>query len=138
MTTRKLKAAVAEAEAQLTSTIKDSAQHIWMAGLGAFDKAQQGGNKVFEAILREGETIQEKTRKVTEDKVAEMTAKATGTWDRLEEVFEHRVAVALHSLGVPTRRDVDDLSRRVRELSILVEKLQGGQVKPVRRAKKVD
>jgi len=136
MTTKKIKTAVAEAH--ITSTIKDSAQHIWMAGLGAFDKAQQGGNKVFEALLREGESIQEMTRKATEDKVAEMTAKATGTWDKLEQVFEQRVAVALRSLGVPTRQDVDALSKRVKELSVLVEKLQASPAKVVRRAKKAD
>ena len=40
--------------AQLSSTVKDSAQQIWLAGLGAFAKAQEEGNKVFEALV-EGE-----------------------------------------------------------------------------------
>ena len=132
--TKKLKPVVAEAP--LASTLKGSAQHIWMASLGAFDKAQQGGNKVFEALMREGETIHEKTLKVTGDTVAGMTAKATGTWDKIEQVFEQRVAVALRTLGVPTRRDVDVLSKRVKELTSMVEKLQGEKANPARRTTK--
>ena len=107
----------------LSATIRESAQQIWLAGLGAFAKAQQEGNKVFDALIREGEAIQQKTRKVTEDKVTEMAAKATGTWDKLEQVFENRVARSLNSLGVPTKDDVAQLAKRVAELKAEVEKL---------------
>ena len=58
-----------------------------------------------------------------------MAAKATGTWDKLEQVFENRVARALHSLGVPTRADVAALTKRVAELKAAVDKLNGGASK---------
>jgi poly(hydroxyalkanoate) granule-associated protein len=93
-------------DSQLSATIRDSAEQIWLAGLGAFAKAQEEGTRVYDALIREGEAIQKKTRKVTEDKVTEMAAKATGTWDKLEQVFENRVARSLNSLGVPTKADV--------------------------------
>jgi cysteinyl-tRNA synthetase len=64
---------------------------------------------------------------VTEDKVTEMAAKATGTWDKLEQVFENRVARALNSLGVPTKDDVAQLAKRVAELKAEVEKLNKGE-----------
>ena len=131
-------------DSQLSATIRESAQQIWLAGLGAFAKAQQEGNKVFDALVRQGESIQQKTRKVAEDKVTEMAAKATGTWDKLEQVFENRVARSLHSLGVPTKADVAALAKRVAELKTAVDKLNGAApkaekpksaaVKPVRRA----
>lgn len=113
-------AAAGPSEMELAATIKDSAQQIWLAGLGAFSKAQDEGNKVFEALVREGESIQKRTRKVAEIKVSEITAKATGTWDKLEQVFEDRVARALHQLGVPTRNDVDVLTKRVAQLSEMI------------------
>ena len=116
-------------DSQLSATIRESAQQIWLAGLGAFAKAQQEGNKVFDALIREGEAIQQKTRKVTEDKVTEMAGKATGTWDKLEQVFENRVARSLHSLGVPTKNDVAVLAKRVAELKAEVEKLNAGTAK---------
>ncbi len=132
------------ADSQLSATIRESAQQIWLAGLGAFAKAQQEGTKVFDALIREGEAIQRRTRKVTEDKVTEMAAKATGTWDKLEQVFENRVARSLHSLGVPTRDDVAALAKRVAELKAAVDKLnaaaartakpKSAAAKPTRRA----
>jgi poly(hydroxyalkanoate) granule-associated protein len=135
---KKLKAV--SKDSQLSATIRESAQQIWLAGLGAFAKAQQEGNKVFDALIREGEAIQQKTRKVTEDKVTEMAAKATGTWDKLEQVFENRVARSLNSLGVPTKDDVALLAKRVAELKAEVEKLnktakpKAAAAKPVARA----
>lgn len=113
------------ADSHLAATIRDSAQQIWLAGLGAYAKAQQEGNKVFDALVREGEAIQSATRKMAEDKVQEMAAKATGTWDKLEAVFENRVSKALNSLGVPTKADIDALAKRVADLTAEVEKLNG-------------
>ena len=123
-------------DSQLSATIRESAQQIWLAGLGAFAKAQQEGNKVFDALVRQGESIQKGTRKVAEDKVTEMAAKATGTWDKLEQVFENRVARSLHSLGVPTRDEVAVLARRVAELKAEVDKLNKGAAKVTKPAAK--
>jgi poly(hydroxyalkanoate) granule-associated protein len=117
-------------DSQLSATIRDSAEQIWLAGLGAFAKAQEEGTKVFDALIREGEAIQKKTRKVTEDKVTEMASKATGTWDKLEQVFETRVARSLNSLGVPTKDDVAELAKRVAELKAEVAKLNSKAAKP--------
>ena len=116
-------------DTKLSSTIRESAQQIWLAGLGAFAKAQEEGNKVFDALVREGESIQSTTRRVAEDKVTEMAAKATGTWDKLEQVFENRVAKSLHSLGVPTKGDIESLTKRVAQLTAEVEKLNGAPAK---------
>ena len=118
---------------QLATTIRESTQQIWLAGLGAYAKAQQEGNKVFDALVREGEAIQANTRKMAEDKVQEMATKATGTWDKLEAVFENRVSKALNSLGVPTKADIDALAKRVADLIIEVEKLNGSAPKAAAR-----
>ncbi|HNM63968.1 MAG TPA: phasin family protein, partial [Accumulibacter sp.] len=90
------------------------------------------GGKVFDALVKEGENIQAKTRKMTDERVAQVAGKAAGTWDRLEQVFEDRVARALGSLGVPTKQDIDRLSKRVVELSAAVQALTEG--KPVAKA----
>ena len=109
---KKLKELAEEAtENQLAVRIRESANQIWLAGLGAFAKAQQEGVKVFESLVEEGEKIQEKTKTAADERIAEMRAKATGTWDKLEQVFEDRVARALHSLSVPSRQDIDVLTQ---------------------------
>lgn len=114
--------------AQLSSTVKDSAQQIWLAGLGAFSKAQEEGGKVFEALVKEGLSIQRKTQAVAEEKISEATSRVTsmasdigsraaGQWDKLENIFEDRVATALSKLGVPTSRDLDVLNARIDALA---------------------
>lgn len=108
---------------QLATTIKDSTQQIWLAGLGAFAKAQQEGGKVFDALVKEGETLQQKTRQLADERVAAVAGRAADTWDRLEQVFEDRVARALGSLGVPSKKEIDKLSRRVAELTAAVQAL---------------
>ncbi len=117
-------------ESQLATTVKESAQQIWLAGLGAFAKAQEEGSKVFDALVKEGEDIQAKTRKMTDEKIAQVAGKAAGTWDRLEQVFEDRVARALGSLGVPSKKDIDKLSKRVAELTAVVQSLTDEKAAP--------
>jgi poly(hydroxyalkanoate) granule-associated protein len=110
-------------ENQLAVKVRESATQIWLAGLGAFSKAQQEGAKVFEALVAEGEKVQERTKVATDERLAEVRAKASGTWDKLEQVFEDRVARALNSLSVPSRKDIDVLSQRVAELTEIAKKL---------------
>src|SRR5208282_2660902 len=92
-------------ENQLAAKIRESANQIWLAGLGAFSKAQQEGVKMFEALVAEGEKFQERTKTAADERLADVREKATGTWDKLEKVFEERVARALHTLSVPSRKD---------------------------------
>ena len=117
-----------KSNAQLSSTVKDSAQQIWLAGLGAFSKAQEEGGKVFESLVKEGLSIQRKTQAVAEEKISEATSrvttmasdigsKAQGQWDKLENIFEDRVAKALSKLGVPSARDLEALTARVDALT---------------------
>ena len=112
---------------QLSGAVKESAQQIWLAGLGAFSKAQEEGGKVFETLVKEGLSIQRKTQAVAEEKISEATSKmasmatdiqskAGQRWDKLENIFEDRVAKALNKLGVPSAKDVEALKARIDEL----------------------
>ena len=118
----------------LSGSVKDSAQQIWQAGLGAFTRAQAEGSKAFESLVKEGVSIQRKTQAAAEEKISEATAKmstmatdistkASGQWDKLENIFEERVAKALNKLGVPSAKDVAALIARIDELNKAVQKL---------------
>jgi poly(hydroxyalkanoate) granule-associated protein len=127
-------AADTKSAAQLAGTVKESAQQIWLAGLGAFSKAQEEGGKVFDTLVKEGLAIQRKTQVAAEEKFSEatsrmasmandLTTKASGQWDKLENIFEDRVSRALNKLGVPTSKDIDMLVARIDELNRSVAKL---------------
>ena len=118
-------------DSALANSVKESAREIWLAGMGAFAKAQAEGRQVFETLVKEGSSLQKKTQGVAEEKFGEVTsrmtsmadevtAKAGQHWDKLESIFEERTAKALKKLGVPTAKDVQSLVARVDALSAQV------------------
>jgi len=119
----------AQAQAErLSKTLSESAQQIWLAGVGAFGRAQVEGTRLFEGLVKEGLNLEQTARKfagnrtnvvrdVVETRVDQARERATDTWDRLEKVFEDRVQRALTKLGVPGRDDLADLSKRVETLT---------------------
>ena len=107
----------------LAVKVRESANQIWLAGLGAFSKAQQEGVKMFETLVEEGEKVQERTKVAADERLTEVKEKVTRTWDKLDKVFEDRVGRALHALNVPTRKDIEVLSKRVHELTAITKKM---------------
>lgn len=108
---------------QLTATVRESAHQIWLAGLGAFSTARREGNKVFEVLVKEGEAIHALTQKAAGARLKEAAARAAGTRRMLAQVLEDSVARSLKRFGVPTRKDVDALSKRISALTALVDNI---------------
>lgn len=131
---KKLSKSSTRSKKTTAQTIKESAGQIWLAGLGAFAKAQEEGGKIFDTLVRDGKDLEKKTRKVTsstvnevrgamEGTVNDVQAKASASWDKLEKIFEDRVAKALSALGVPSSDEIQTLSKRVAELQKSVEQM---------------
>ena len=129
------------AVADYAAPVVESAREIWLAGLGAFSVAQaeggkmiEQGNKLFKDLVAEGTKLETKTRKAAETAVDDIKGEvetrvdavrqqAADNWDKLENIFEERVARVLGQLGVPTAADVNELSERVAKLSRQVSDL---------------
>lgn len=123
---------------KLARFIAESAQQIYNAGLGALAMAEKEGSKVFETLSKLGATLENRTRQTAgaaEDTVRGAKATATETWDKLEEMFELRVARALNSLQIPTARDIAELSTRVDKLARAVEELNRKKPAPAQKKK---
>lgn len=138
--TRKTKSAEEDnlqAQAQrLSKNLSESAQQVWLAGVGAFGRAQAEGGKLFETLVKEGLNLEQRTRKLAggrvdavrdamEQTVGQARERATDTWDRLEKVFEDRVQRALRRLEVPSREDLSGLLDRVDALNAELRRLGG-------------
>jgi poly(hydroxyalkanoate) granule-associated protein len=131
-------------DSQLAQSVKESAQQIWLAGMGAFAKAQAEGGKVFETLVKEGVSLQRKTQGLAEERISAVTGKMTAMadgmsnkagahWDKLETIFEERVAKALNKMGVPSRKDIDALIKRIDELSAKVGGKTAAKAAPTRK-----
>lgn len=114
-------------------SITESAQQIWLAGMGAFNRAQAEGSKLFETLVRDGLSLEQTARKfaghrativrdAVEGHVGQARERAADTWDKLEKVFEERVQRALVKLGVPGRDDLNALTERVERLTEALRK----------------
>jgi poly(hydroxyalkanoate) granule-associated protein len=124
-----------------SKAVMDSAQQIWLAGLGAFAKAQAEGGKLFDSLVKEGTALDAKTRKFTAARVNEargnveatlgqVRERSQETWDKLEKVFESRVSRALGSLGIPGQADLKRLEARV---DALAREVKAGKPAPAKR-----
>ena len=126
-----------QAQAQrLSKNLSESAQQVWLAGVGAFGRAQAEGSKLFETLVKEGLSLEQTTRKLAggrvdavrdavESTVGQARERASDTWDRLEKVFEDRVQRALRRLEVPSREDLGTLIDRVDALNAELRRLGG-------------
>ena len=141
---KKVSDATAQAQAErLSKTLSESAQQIWLAGVGAFGRAQAEGTRLFESLVKEGLTLEQTARKfagnradvvrdAVENRVGTARERAADTWDRLEKVFEDRVQRALVKLGVPGRDDLADLVERVDALTAELRRVRGTPAGPRR------
>lgn len=132
-------------DSAMAQNVKDSAQQIWAAGLASFAKAQGEGSKVFDALVSEGLKLQKKTQSAAEEKLSAVATKVSGMagdvgakagqhWDKLESIFEARVAKALKSLNVPSAGDVDSLIKRIDALAVSAGLKKAAPAKAARKA----
>jgi poly(hydroxyalkanoate) granule-associated protein len=108
--------------------ISDSAQKIWLAGLGAFSKAQAEGSRLFDELMRDGEALEQQTRKYTKERVGQLRDRMEETADRLRKtgqssmeriqtLVDERVAKAVERMAMPTRDDIEALATQMTQLN---------------------
>ncbi len=112
-------------KARALPMLKESAQEIWLAGLGAFALAGDEGGKLFKQLVKRGEGME----KVNKARIHQLTARAESlrgdarsAVTRLTTPIEDGMTSAMHRLGVPTRREIQTLTRKVEELTRVVAK----------------
>ena len=113
---------------RLASSLGESAQQVWLAGIGALGRAQAEGSRLFDSLVAEGEQLDRQARESAGNRadevmqavgssVDEARTLAGNTWDRWEKAFDERMQRALGRLGVPGREEIARLNRQVEELT---------------------
>ena len=123
------------------SEFADQLENAFMAGLGALSGAQKKGAKTFETLVKEGEKFRKKATSRTEtliddvqeairDMADDAQSKATGLLDqvrgqsrldKLQSAFDTRVADAMDRLNVPSKNDIDAITRKLNKILKLLE-----------------
>jgi poly(hydroxyalkanoate) granule-associated protein len=116
--------------------LRDSAQKIWLAGLGALAVAEQEGSKMFNRLVDRGRDWEEQGKEKAQARVKEGVESAKSRFekavDEVEEKVDQKVTEAMKRLGVPGRDEIRDLTSKVEELNAKIEALHG---KPAPEAK---
>src|SRR5262245_5390418 len=105
---------------KLQDELAESAHRIWLAGLGALAAAEEEGSKVFSRLVERGKDVESRSKQQVQD----VKSKAESAWSGVGEKIDEKVTAALHRLGVPTRDEISELSRKVEELNRKVEQLR--------------
>jgi len=140
MTTRK------QSDKDFKEEIKQNAEKVWLAGLGALATAEEEGGKLFRGLMKKGESFEKKglaqfdklkakvedVAEAAKDRAGEAWGKVEDKVEGVEDRLDDRVAGVLRKIGVPSKNEIATLTRRVEELTLLVEK----KLKPARPAKR--
>ena len=111
----------------VTKDLRESAHKIWLAGLGAVAAAEEEGGKLFNTLVKKGEKYEAKGRQEFDKvlrRVDDAKGKAGSTWGKVEDTIDHKVGDALKRMGVPTRSEINKLTKRVEELTLKVDQLK--------------
>ena len=124
-------------ENSLTHNVRDFARQIWLAGLGAYNKAGHDSAEIFKDLVKAGESIEKKGKQLVNEQVdaansqidsvkssvSGVKEKVEVQLDRIEQSFDNRVANALNRLGIPSHQDVAALSDKLDQLSAALEQV---------------
>jgi poly(hydroxyalkanoate) granule-associated protein len=121
-----------DASGDTAQAVRDSAQKIWLAGLGAFERAKTDGPRMFETLVEQGRNMGARAVGAADEALKNLRQAnySGGRFDKLEQVFEERVSRSLNRLGVLTRAEIDELSKQVRDLNDNVRSMMAGAGKP--------
>ena len=126
-----------DASTTALSDVKSYARKIWLAGLGAYTKVGQEGSEYFQELIKAGQTVEKKGKKVVTEKleaanaeideakseVSSFKGRVEVQLDKVEKAFDTRVASALNRIGIPSKHDVEALSAKLDELTALLERV---------------
>ena len=126
-----------DASTTALSDVKSYARKIWLAGLGAYAKVGQEGGEYFQELIKAGQTVEKKGKKVVtekleaanaeideaRDEVSSFKGRVEVQLDKVEKAFDSRVASALNRIGIPSKHDVETLSAKLDELTALLERV---------------
>ena len=134
------KPSLQEQAERFSRKLTGSAQQVWLAGLGALGRAQAEGSRVFDTLVKEGESIEARNREQAgdaprwrdnvEEHLGEAREKAAGTWDKVEKAFDERVQGVLKRLHIPTAEDVAALNARIDALNARVSRAESRTASP--------
>ena len=100
--------------------LKDSAEKIWLAGLGAFERMKSEGPRMFETLVEQGRNMSVKAKDAADQALRSMREAnfdSPAKWDKLQQDMQERMSRSLGSLGLSTTRQMEALQKEIAGLN---------------------
>jgi poly(hydroxyalkanoate) granule-associated protein len=117
---------------EIQNDLMDSAHKIWLAGLGAVAMAEQEGGKLFKSLIEKGQALESRGKEHVEKAKGAMSGVKTvaeSYWETLERTIDDKMTGVIHRLGVPTKEEIEALTKKVQDLSTSIDKLRSEEKK---------
>ena len=113
---KKSKKSLLQQNSETLEKVEDSAHRIWLAGLGAFYKAEKEGEKLFESLVKQGASVEEQYRAYMLGSVKKAASATASTIELMERMFEERMAQAIARVPAPAAESMDAVVKQMNEL----------------------
>lgn len=126
-----------KSKASVQNEVVQSAQKIWLAGIGALATAEEEGSKLFNSLVKKGQTYEAQGQQRVGEvraRVEQVVGKAEGSIEKLGDALDEKVASAINRLGVPSRDEIAQLTKSVEELTVKVDSLKATPQQPKAKA----
>lgn len=117
---------------KLQQGVFDSAHKVFLAGLGTLKTVGDESTEMFDLLVERGRDLETRGKKeidevrgVLKERTSKAASRFEGRIDELGSQLDEQVTGTLRRLGVPTREEIQTLTRRVEELSLEVGRLAG-------------
>jgi len=124
--------------------VRDAAQKVFLAGLGALVMAEEEGSKTFKKLVKKGQKVElpglgmervqairdqiggeaDRAKEAVETRVKDAKYVATAQADKAEDKVSETVTNVMKRLGVPTRQEISELTASVERLTDQIERLK--------------
>jgi poly(hydroxyalkanoate) granule-associated protein len=125
----------AEEVKKTAESISSAVRSVWLAFLGVPVAAAESGKEVFHYLVEKGEKVEsqgkehfksasqsagravESVTSTVGETVRDIGGKARSFAGKSEEAIDQKIAERLKSMGVPTKKDLQSLSKRVDQIA---------------------
>jgi len=100
---------------------------VWLAGLGAWARAQEQGTELFDELVERGREVVAQRKERVKDDLEKMGTWLDNAFSRIGSELDSKLKEMLEHMGVPKKGDVDDLARKIDELDARLNRNQTSQ-----------
>lgn len=109
---------------EATNPFVEGVRRVLLAGVGAVSMAQDEAEKFVHKLIEKGEIAEKDGRSLLNDLADNRKQRAQESGQRVSDELEKRMEGLLNRMNIPTKSDIEQLSKKVAELTKKIDTLK--------------